>query len=194
LPKLFLSSVPSESWRTTTGAPLLDDVESWGSTRLKVLERDSFTCAFCGFRSAKYMEVHHIEGRHGDDSPENLVCVCPFCHSCLHIGFSGAVKRGVLLVLRSGVAFSQSEMNRKLLEAVRSRTRGGWSKIRSSLDILEDRGSDGLAMLGDLVAMSGKHPPENLAFFPLPEKYPIVAWLSGERAKGKGRGKIGRAS
>jgi 5-methylcytosine-specific restriction endonuclease McrA len=54
--------------------------------RLKILERDSWRCQFCGTRSN--LQVHHIIYRsHGGlDDEANLITVCASCHDKIHVG------------------------------------------------------------------------------------------------------------
>ena len=53
------------------------------STRFQILQRDGFTCRYCG-RSAPdvQLEVDHVEPRSqgGSDEPENLVAACFECN------------------------------------------------------------------------------------------------------------------
>ena len=51
----------------------------WKKVRLRILQRDSYTCAYCG-DSAN--EVDHIVPlkRGGSDDPENLVACCRTCN------------------------------------------------------------------------------------------------------------------
>ena len=46
--------------------------------------------------------------------PQTLITLCPFCHSCLHIGHAGINKLGSLLLLREEI--DQAKLNRALLE------------------------------------------------------------------------------
>lgn len=58
--------------------------------RDQVIERDDKTCQVCGFKfSLGDLEVHHIHpfALGGEDSVENLVCLCKRCHG-------GAPKKG----------------------------------------------------------------------------------------------------
>ena len=57
----------------------------WDRIRKIVLERDNYTCASCGHRALKWMNVHHLE-EGGDNKPENLVALCVACHAVLHMG------------------------------------------------------------------------------------------------------------
>jgi len=104
--RLILSCV--SEWRSGGFA------EDWEKTRRAVLERDGFSCFYCGFISKKYMHVHHLGGRYYDDSDKNLVTLCPFCHACLHVGHAGTEKLGRLLLLEREA--DQARINRYLLE------------------------------------------------------------------------------
>jgi len=58
--QLFLSFAPPEKWRDPKQTKKLDD-EEWQKLRKKILEKDNFTCAYCGYKSDKYQIVHHID-------------------------------------------------------------------------------------------------------------------------------------
>ena len=55
----------------------------WQKMRLKIMERDEFTCQFC-FDSESTLNVHHRDYQRGKDPwdyPENwLVTLCETCH------------------------------------------------------------------------------------------------------------------
>lgn len=58
----------------------------WQKLRLKVFERDSFTCQDCS-STTETLEVHHEKYTARDpwDEPiENLKTVCTFCHTRKH--------------------------------------------------------------------------------------------------------------
>jgi hypothetical protein len=60
-----------------------------------ILERDAFSCRFCGFRdlhgfrSPRYLSVHHRDDDHDNNAAGNLLTACHPCHMCHHIGFAG---------------------------------------------------------------------------------------------------------
>lgn len=54
-----------------------------------VLERDNYTCKFCGTGNLEaLLEIHHIIWKimGGTNNPENLMTVCPRCHDIIHYG------------------------------------------------------------------------------------------------------------
>ena len=55
----------------------------YGKIRKKVLERDNFTCQICFSRATTKLHIHHIlkVRNGGKDYPNNLITVCPKCHS-----------------------------------------------------------------------------------------------------------------
>ena len=64
------------------------DVADAGFTpvRTEVLQRDNYPCRFCGFKAAKYQEVHHLDDNHQNNDPQNLLTVCNLCHQVHHLG------------------------------------------------------------------------------------------------------------
>jgi intracellular multiplication protein IcmJ len=76
-----------------------------------VLERDNYTCQFCGFKSYKFQEIHHLDDNHSNNDEGNLVTACILCHSACHIGFSGMQKRGVLICIDSSAGITQGGLN-----------------------------------------------------------------------------------
>lgn len=58
------------------------DREEYGKLRQAVLDRDRYTCQFCGRTKPTKFHVHHIEKRKegGPDTIDNLITVCPSCH------------------------------------------------------------------------------------------------------------------
>lgn len=88
--------------RTTyrAGDPAADEADqAFRAIRPTVLERDDKRCRYCGFRAERYQEVHHLNGDHGDNRPDNLICACAFCHGANHVGFQGVGRRAVLVAL-----------------------------------------------------------------------------------------------
>lgn len=62
--------------------------------KIKVLERDNYTCQGCGMKvekdeheSQQGLEVHHIDCDPKNNVSENLVTLCPLCHGTQHLGF-----------------------------------------------------------------------------------------------------------
>jgi 5-methylcytosine-specific restriction endonuclease McrA len=60
------------------------DPEAYAQLCRQVLERDSWRCQHCG--NATQLQVHHLRFRSalGDDSLENLITLCAFCHTRIH--------------------------------------------------------------------------------------------------------------
>lgn len=80
----------------------------WSRVREQILSRDRHTCVYCGFASEKYQDVHHLDGDHDNNIPENLVTACMFCHATQHIGLCGKEGRGQLIWLPE---MSQASLN-----------------------------------------------------------------------------------
>jgi intracellular multiplication protein IcmJ len=67
-----------------------------------VLQRDSFTCRYCGFKSQKYQEVNFIgsSSEKGNASKaENYATACTFCYQCSHIERIERMQSGALIWL-----------------------------------------------------------------------------------------------
>lgn len=145
--------------------------KGWEKARLAVLSLDDYTCYYCGFRCKKYMHVHHLEGKHYDDSPENLVTLCPICHSCLHIGHAGINSLGSLLLLESEA--DQAWINRSILEGTDAKI------LYDTLPTEADFGPEGLVELANMI-LRGFEPDGRFVLFPNPEKYAIIKYLKGK--------------
>lgn len=90
-----------------------DADHAYAQKRRSILQRDGYRCVSCGFpappdKSASsgsllasgYLEVHHIDNdHHNNEDEQNLITLCPFCHSVHHLGFTGANKRASLAVI-----------------------------------------------------------------------------------------------
>lgn len=79
--------------------------------RPEIIERDDSTCQFCGFKSPKHQEVHHLNDIHTDNSPENLITACCLCHASHHIGLSGTLQKGCLIYLDPALGLTQADLN-----------------------------------------------------------------------------------
>lgn len=77
--------------------------EDFAAIRMKVIERDHFTCVYCGLQTqgnedapgytleaSGGLHVHHIDDDHNNNAESNLISVCPLCHMSHHIGFAAA--------------------------------------------------------------------------------------------------------
>ena len=65
--------------------------------RQGVFERDDFTCACCGFRSTRYMDVLHKDRTITHNDPQNLTTVCQFCAQCFDLDSVVQMKSGFLV-------------------------------------------------------------------------------------------------
>lgn len=65
----------------------------------KIFERDNHTCQCCGFKSAKYQDIHFLNGSIDDIKPNNMATVCIFCHQCFNLDLVSEMRSGVLIWL-----------------------------------------------------------------------------------------------
>lgn len=62
-----------------------------------VMQRDNYSCYYCGFQSDKYQEVHHLDHNHSNNDTSNLVTVCPLCHQNHHLSLADLHNGAVLI-------------------------------------------------------------------------------------------------
>jgi intracellular multiplication protein IcmJ len=51
----------------------------------RVLERDNYTCQFCGFQAKEYQEIINLDGNYANNKISNLITACCFCSQCLFL-------------------------------------------------------------------------------------------------------------
>lgn len=71
-----------EEIRRNTPTELLSDKQR----KLKILEKFDYTCVICGQKNIwngkpLNLQIHHLDGNHKNNKEENLISVCPNCHS-----------------------------------------------------------------------------------------------------------------
>jgi len=97
------------SWRTDEDKKFMKRVE-WKQIRKKILERDNYTCQYCGVQRTTFMQINHIDGNPKDHSDENLEVICAACHKITHSGL-WAVIFGTLDVYEES-KYSQNDIVR----------------------------------------------------------------------------------
>jgi hypothetical protein len=118
--------------------------------RRKVMERDRWRCTFPGCRSARHLEVHHVDhvADGGDNEPTNLTTLCGGHHGLHHdggIGISGQAP-DALLFSRDGRVLARAPQgaraeHRELAPAdpVAANTEPRFSPTRSKFEQVETR-------------------------------------------------------
>ena len=76
--------------------------------RFVILERDNYTCQYCGFKSEKWQIVHHIDGNSKNNDHDNLETICSMCNLIHHSGQGCVVQNIVDLYKTSN--YSQNEI------------------------------------------------------------------------------------
>jgi len=115
--------------------------------RAEVLQRDNYTCRFCGFKSAKYQEVHHLDDNHQNNIQDNLLTVCNLCHQVHHLGMCAMRNGGFIAAIPE---LTQTEINNivraiHVTEHIADETVRG--KLKSLFSIFQFRGFDTLKTL-----------------------------------------------
>ncbi len=84
--------------------------ERFKAFELKVLQRDRYTCRFCGFQAKLHQDVINKDANYTNNKFDNLVTACCFCSQCFFMesvgvgGYGG----GTLIYLPE---LSQAELN-----------------------------------------------------------------------------------
>lgn len=51
----------------------------------RVLERDAYTCQYCGFQASDFQEVVNLDGNYQNNKLNNMITACCFCTQCLFL-------------------------------------------------------------------------------------------------------------
>lgn len=51
----------------------------------RILERDSYTCQYCGFQAQEFQEVINLDGNYKNNVSSNMATACCFCKQCLFL-------------------------------------------------------------------------------------------------------------
>lgn len=96
--KNLIVSAKTKDFRGDSPHPEKGNIE-FSNIRQSILERDKFTCQYCGFKSKKFQHIHHLDDDHNNNIDSNLITACPLCHMSQHIGYAGIKGMGVLIYL-----------------------------------------------------------------------------------------------
>ena len=110
------------------------------AARPGVLKRDKGTCLYCGFKSGRYQEIHHLNDDHSDHREQNLACICGFCHMNFHIGRVGLLGEAELVWLPELSATDVSHLARAIFVAIHAggSMRNGAEALFSSMRVRAD--------------------------------------------------------
>ena len=97
---LYLSFAPPEKWRNPRQTKRLEG-EAWQELRKKILERDNYTCVYCGYKSQKYQIADHIDGNPENNTNSNMQVICQMCNLIKHVGQGCEVQAVVDLYKKS---------------------------------------------------------------------------------------------
>jgi len=60
----------------------------------RVLNRDVYTCQYCGFQAREFQEVVNLDGDYNHNKLNNLITACCFCTQCLFLQAVGLDEMG----------------------------------------------------------------------------------------------------
>ena len=78
------------AWRTTNDQKFMK-TKAWKEIRKRILERDNFTCQYCGVQRKELMQINHIAGNPKNHADQNLEVICSSCHKITHSGLWCAI-------------------------------------------------------------------------------------------------------
>ena len=76
----------------------------------KVLQRDNYTCQFCGFKAQIYQDVINLDGDYTNNKLDNMVAACCFCSQCFFLESVGVGGYGGGTLIYSP-EINQAELN-----------------------------------------------------------------------------------
>ena len=127
--QLVLSFAPPEKWRNPRQTKKLEG-EKWQEFRNKILNRDNYICAYCGYKSQKYQIVYHIDGNPENNSDSNMQVICQMCNLIKHAGQGCEVQAVVDL-------YKKSKYNQNTIIKITRKMRDEGSKDVEIIKVLE---------------------------------------------------------
>lgn len=145
--------------------------ERFKAFETKVLQRDAYTCQFCGFQAKLFQEVVNLDGNYKNNRFANLATACCFCAQCFFIesvgvgGYGG----GTLVYLPELLQHELNSMCHVLFCAITNDT--GYKSSAQSIyrgfkmrsEAVEEKFGEGTsdpAIFGQLIIDSGASPDE----------------------------------
>lgn len=83
--------------------------KNFASFQKKILERDFYTCQFCGFQARTHQEIINLDGNYRNNKTNNMVVACVFCSQCQFLEAVGEDYGGGSLIYLPEI--SQAELN-----------------------------------------------------------------------------------
>lgn len=129
--KLFPSFADPNTWRNNIQERITR--EQWKKIRQKILEKDNFTCQYCGFKAEKWQIAHHIDGNPNNNKENNLMVICQMCNLIEHVGM-GCIIQGIVDLYKKA-KYTQNEIIVKTRE-IRAKGKSD-AEIIKELDLEE---------------------------------------------------------
>lgn len=79
--------------------------------KVKLLQEVKLKCPFCYFSEASMLEHHHIDGNPSNTVFENLISVCPNCHSKIE---SGEITKETVIGIKTSLSTDSEYFNKTI--------------------------------------------------------------------------------
>lgn len=96
----YLRISPGISSKTDAGRDISTAVHRPSEEiKQQVLQRDDFTCRYCGFQSKKYQEVNYVGKGDKASGLGDYAAACTFCYQCFHLERVDRMQSGAIIWL-----------------------------------------------------------------------------------------------
>lgn len=96
----YLKIVPGISSLSDAGRVLSPDVHRVADDlKNQVLQRDDYTCRYCGFQSRKYQDINFIGKSDKPAGAQDYATACIFCYQCFHLERIDRMQSGAVVWL-----------------------------------------------------------------------------------------------
>ncbi len=120
---------------------------------LELLERDQYTCQYCGFKAEKHLEIVNRNQNYTQNTRSNMVTACVFCAQCFFLNAlsTGQYGGGVLIFLPELSQNDLSGLSHVLLQAMeeggdyKDSTQNIYQALRNRAMILENKLGEGMS-------------------------------------------------
>lgn len=116
------------AWRTPEDKKFMK-TKAWKEIRERILERDNYTCQYCGIQRKELMQINHIDGNPKEHSDTNLEVICSSCHHITHSGLWCAIFKTIDV-------YEESKYNQNEIICITGKMRDGGKSDEEIIEFL----------------------------------------------------------